>query len=183
MGGGPTQAQTNAANAQANLSNEEGAAAQDQLNFVQSQEGKIDPYATSRLNNGLPFFNALTDYTGGLTGQSYAPAKAALARNFSTMSALPSGAKLQATNDLNAQEARGFDSGIAQNLFANEQAKSNAASLLTGQEQVASPASYFGGAMQGNQSIMQAPLQSPGLAGLFGGLAQGGMNMAATMGF
>jgi len=176
VGGGPSQAQNNAANAQANLANEEGKAAEDQLNFVKGQEAKIDPFATSRLNNGLPFFNALTDYTGGLTGQSFAPAKAALARRFSTMSALPSGMKEQSTNDLNAQEARSFDGNLANNLFANEQAKNNAAALLTGQEQIASPASYFSGAMQGNSSIMNAPLASPGLGGLFGGIASGVMS-------
>ena len=176
MGGGPSQAQTNAANAQANLSNEEGQAAEQMLQFTQGQMNKITPYASSRLNNGLPFFNALTDYSGGLTGQSFAPAKAQLARQFSTMSALPGGAKLQAQNDLNANEARSFDSSLGQNLFANEQAKSNAASLLTGQEQIASPSSYFGGAMQGNSSIMNAPLQSPGLGGLFGGIASGVMS-------
>jgi hypothetical protein len=56
---------------------------------------------------------------------------------------------------------------------ANEQEKQSAAGLLTGQQQIMNPATYYSLASSSNQSIMQAPLQSPGLGGLLGGIAGG----------
>jgi hypothetical protein len=62
---------------------------------------------------------------------------------------------------------------MVNNLLMNEQAKSDAARVLTNQAQVLNPLGYYSGAQQGNNSIMQAPLQRPGLAGLIGGVAGG----------
>ena len=173
MGGGPSQEQKNAAQAQANLSNQTAQTAADQTAFMKSQEQKIDPFATSRLNNGLPYFDALTDYTKGTTAQAFAPGRGAILRKFGTMSGLPSGMKEQTLADYDANEARAFDSNMVNNLNTNEAAKQGAAALLTGQEQISNPVGYTSAAMQGNQSIMQAPLQTPGIGGLIGGLAQG----------
>jgi hypothetical protein len=64
---------------------------------------------------------------------------------------------------------------MAQNLMANEQAKNNAAGLLVGQQQVANPIGWAQTAGSGNNSIMQAPLGSPGIGGLLGGIAGGAM--------
>jgi hypothetical protein len=66
----------------------------------------------------------------------------------------------------------GYSSAI-HSFIGSEQAKQGAAALLTGQEQISNPVGYTRAAMQGNQSIMQAPLQTPGLGGLLGGLAGG----------
>jgi hypothetical protein len=66
---------------------------------MESQEQKIDPFATSRLNDGLPFYNSLTDYSKGTTAASDAPGRAALLRKFDTMSGLPSGMREQTLTD------------------------------------------------------------------------------------
>ena len=150
MGGGPSQAQQNAAQAQANLSNQTAQTAADQTAFMKSQEQKIDPFATSRLNGGLPYFNSLTDYSNGTTAAAYAPGRAALLQRFNTMSGLPSGMKEQTLSDYDANEARAFDQNMVSNLNTNEQAKQGAAALLTGQEQISNPVGYTSAAMQGN---------------------------------
>ena len=173
MGGGPSQEQKNAAQAQANLSNQTAQTAADQTAFMKSQEQKIDPFATTRLNNGLPFYGDLTDYGKGTIASSFAPGRAAILQRFNTMSGLPSGMKEQTLADYDANEARAFDQNQVNNMLMNEQAKQGAAALLTGQEQISNPVGYTSAAMQGNQSIMQAPLQTPGVGGLIGGLAQG----------
>jgi hypothetical protein len=85
---------------------------------------------------------------------------------------LPSGFREQALTDFDAARARGFDENLVQALFANEQAKSEAARLLTGQQQIANPLGYYGGAQQGYNSILQAQsLVKPGIGGFLGGLA------------
>lgn len=180
MGGGPSAEQRAAAASQANLANQTASTAQRQEQFLESQENKIDPFGTSRLNNGLPFFNALTDYTGGTTAAAYAPGRGAILRKFDTMSGLPSGMKEQTLADYDANEARGYDQGLVGNLLTNEQSKEEAARLLTGQEQIANPIGYTSEAMSGNQSIMQAPLQNPGLGGLLGGIAGGVISKLPT---
>jgi hypothetical protein len=75
--------------------------------------------------------------------------------------------------DLNSQQARSFDQNLVGALGANEQAKQAGASGILGQAQIANPQSYFGLATQGNNAIMNAPLQRPGIGGLLGGIAGG----------
>lgn len=101
-------------------------------------------------------------------------------RKFDTMSGLPSGMKEQTLADYDANEARGFDQNMINNLLMNEQAKQGAAALLTGQEQISNPVGYTSAAMQGNQSIMNAPLQTPGIGGLLGGIASGVISKLPT---
>lgn len=173
MGGGPTQSQQNAANAQANLANQEGGAATQALAFQQSQQNKVNPFYTSRMNNGLPYMNQLTDAASGTNARAFAPARQQLMQQLGTQQGLPSGFRTQALTDFNDQQAQGFDQQLTGALAANEQAKQAGASGLLGQAQIANPQGFFSGAMQGNQSIMQAPLQSPGLGGLLGGVAGG----------
>lgn len=173
MGGGPSDSQKRAADAQAAATQQATKTSQDMLNVYKRQLGLIEPFATSRLNNGLPFFPALTDYSKGTTAQAFQPAYAALNRRFASMGALPSGFKTQAVSDLDAQRARAFDSQLVNNLMLNETAKNNAAAMLTGQQQLANPLGWTGAAMQGNQSIMNAPLASPGIGGVLGGLVGG----------
>ena len=75
------------------------------------------------------------------------------------MSGLPGGMKEQTLADYDADEARAFDQGVVNNLLMNKQERqTGAAALLTGQEQISNPVGYTSAAMQGNQSIMQAPL-------------------------
>lgn len=173
MGGGPSQAQNNAANAQAGLAGQEGQAATQQLAFMQSQQNKVNPFYTSRMNNGLPYMNQLTDAASGVNARAFAPARQQLMQQLGTQQGLPSGFKTQSLMDFNDQQAQGFDQQLQGALGANEQAKQAGASGLMGQAQIANPQGFFGGAMQGNQSILQAPLQKPGLGGLLGGAAGG----------
>jgi|SRR6185437_11407168 len=174
MGGGPSAAQSNAANAQANLSNQLGQAFGQQQQFMQAQQNKVNPFYTQMMNQGLPYNAALQDSTSGTNAQAFAPARAQLEQQIDQMgNAAPSGFAQQARQNLSAQQARGFDQTQMQNLGANLQARQQGASGLLGQAQIANPTAYSGQAVGANQSIMGAPLASPGLGGLFGGLSGG----------
>lgn len=177
MGGGPSWEQKQAAAKQAQASDFAMAEARDKSARESEQYGLIKPYATQRLENGLPFASALSDYNSVENAKGYAPARAQILRSTERFgSSLPSGFRERLLANLEAQRARSFDSGQVNNLLMNEQAKSEAARLLTGQQQIANPIGWTGAAMQGNQSVMQAPLQSPGLGGLLGGIAGGVMS-------
>jgi len=173
-GGGPSQEQKNAAQSQANLTNQLGQTAGRQEQFFENQQNKVNPFYTSRMTNGLPYYNALTDAQGGITAQAFAPARAALARQTGGFGpGLPNGFATQAMNDLNEDQARAFDQNLVSAMGANEQAKEAGASGLIGQAQIANPTGYYGAAMGGNQSLMNAPLQRPGVSGILGGVASG----------
>jgi hypothetical protein len=175
-GGGPSREQKDAAAAQANLSNEQAQTGREMLGFWKDQYNKITPFATERMNNGLPFYNSLTDFSTGTNAQAFAPEMAALNRTLSNYGSLPSGFATQTRTDLQAKRARGFDSALTQNLMANEQAKTNAAGMLVGQQQLTAPQQWMSGASQGYSSVMNAPLASPGIGGLIGGMAGAGMS-------
>lgn len=173
MGGGPSTEQKQAAASQANLANTQSNAANQALQFVQAQQNKANPFYTSRMEGGLPYFNQLTDASSGLTAQAFAPARQQLLQRLGTQQGLPSGFREGALTDLDTQQARAFDTQLLGGLGANEQAKQAGASGILGQAQLANPQSYFAGAGGANQSILQAPLQRPGLGGLLGGVAGG----------
>jgi len=173
MDGGPSAAQKNAAQSQANLTNQEGQAEGRQEQFFENQQGKVNPFYTQRMQNGLPYFNQLTDAQSGLNARAFAPARQQLMQRLGTQQGLPSGFRNQAMTDLDSQQAQSFDQQLLQGQQMQEQAKQGGAAGIMGQAQIANPTGYFGGAMQGNQSIMQAPLQKPGLQGLLGGVAGG----------
>jgi hypothetical protein len=173
VGGGPSSEQKAAAAAQANLANTETQAGTQALQFVQNQQNAVNPFYTSRMQNGLPYMNQLTDASSGLTAQAFAPARQQLLQRLGTQQGLPSGFREQALTDLDTQQARAFDQQLLGGLQANEQAKQAGASGLLGQAQIANPQGYFSGAGQANASIMNAPLQSPSFAGILGGVAGG----------
>lgn len=130
------------------------------------------------MQNGLPYYSALTDANAGTTAQAFQPAKAQLEQQLGQQAgALPSGFAQQARTDLAAQQARAFDQSQQQAMGQNFAAKQAGASGLLGQAQIANPLGYAGAATQGNTALMNAPLASPGLGGLLGGLA-GGMGSA-----
>lgn len=173
MGGGPSSEQKAAAASQTNLTNQLAGVANRSQNFLEAQQNKVNPFYTSRMQNGLPYFNALTDAAGGTTAQAFQPARAQLMRSLGSQQGLPSGFREGAMNDFNENQAQAFDQNLIGALGANEQAKQAGASGLLGQAQLANPQGYFGAALGGNQSIMNAPLQRPGMAGVLGGLAGG----------
>jgi len=173
MGGGPSREQRNAAQSQANLTNQLAGVAGKQENFLEAQQNKVNPFYTQMMNHGLPYMNALNDAQSGLTAQAFAPARADLYRQLGSQSNLPSGFKTQALTDLNSQQARAYDQNLLGGLNANFQARQAGASGLLGQAQIANPQGYYQGALGGNSSIMNAPLQRPGIGGLLGGIAGG----------
>ena len=177
MGGGPSGAQNRAADSQALLTQKLGDTADRQEKFMEKQQAYVNPFFIQRMTNGLPYFNNLTDSAGGTTAQAFAPARAQLLRNIGSQMGLPSGFKQQMMSDFNENQGQAFDQNLMSALGANEQAKQAGASGLMGQAQIANPMGYYSGALQGNQSIMGAPLQKPGLGGLIGG-AVGGLASA-----
>lgn len=174
-GGGPSGEQRAAAASQARLTDKEIQIGDQRNAREESQYQAIRPFAMSRLENGLPFFDALMDANGGTVARSFAPAYAALNQRYASSEGMPGGAREAATRALDIQKARTFDDSIVQNLAANENAKAEAARLLTQQQQIANPAQFYGLANSGNNSIMQAPLQGPGIGGILGGIAGAGL--------
>lgn len=176
MGGGPSAQQNQAAAAQANMTDKLSNTFDRQEAFSEDQQNKVNPFYTSRMSTGLPYYNALTDSVSGTTAKAFAPARAALSRSLTKFGTLPSGYADAARRDLDTNQARTFDDNLVTAMGANDQAKQQGAAGLIGQAQVANPTAYSGQALQGNQSIMNAPLAKPGLGGLLGGIAGGAMS-------
>lgn len=167
--------QDQAAQQQAALNREEVGLMRDKNAREQAQYELVRPFATDRLQNGLPYFNALTDYAGGTLSRAYQPAYMRLAKQFGTQG-VPSGSYNSALTALDADKARSFDQNMVGNLAANEQAKKDAASLLTNQQQMAlqSAAGNANTATQGNGAIFNSQAlmtQGSPLASILGGVA------------
>jgi hypothetical protein len=171
MGGGPSSEQRAAAARQDALSREELTLGRERNARDTEAYNAIKPFAMSRLENGLPFMDALMDFQGGTTARAYAPAYAAANQRYASSEGMPGGAREAAFRAIDLDKARAFDSGIVQNLLANENAKGEAARVLTGQQQIANPAQFYGLSGNANSSIMQAPLAKPGIGGIIGGIA------------
>jgi hypothetical protein len=75
VGGGPSQIQKDAAVSQKELTKEETAVARARNAREEDQYQQVKPYAFNRLNNGLPFFNVLTDNVGGVIRTAVARAR------------------------------------------------------------------------------------------------------------
>ena len=174
MGGGPSQQQNDAAERQAQLSEQQVQLGNKEFGIQQDAYNRIKPFAISRLNTGLPYFNYLTDNAGGAAARAFAPARAALARRLSMYgTALPSGYRDAAMRQIDEGQAQTTDQNLENALAANEAAKEQGAQFLTGQQTIANPTAYFGTAASANNSIMNAPLASPGIGGLIGGALTG----------
>jgi hypothetical protein len=174
MGGGPSSQQKNAAQAQADMTKQLSTDFGQQFKFQQAQQAKVNPFETQLMTQGDPYYNAQTDALSGNTAQGFAPAKAQLERTLGqSANALPSGFATGARTDLAAQQGRAFDANLQGAQQRNLATRQSGAAGLLGQAQIANPTAYSGQAIGGNQSIMQAPLASPGLSGLLGGLAGG----------
>src|SRR6185312_16127223 len=131
MGGGPSSEQKQAAASQANLTDQLANTASRQEQFFENQQNKVNPFYTSRMNNGLPYYSSLTDAAGGTTAQAFQPARAALARETGGFGpSLPNGFATQANSDLNEQQAQAFDQNLVGAMSANEQAKQAGAAGL-----------------------------------------------------
>jgi hypothetical protein len=126
------------------------------------------------MSQGNPYYANQTDALGGNVAQAYQPARMQLERQIQQGgNALPSGFATQARMNLADQQAKTFDQGLNAAQQGNLATKQQGAAGLLGQASLANPSAYSGQALQGNSSIMNAPLASPGLGGLLGGLAGG----------
>jgi hypothetical protein len=140
----------------------------------------VFPFAQQRLQGGLPFFKALTDFKGGTNARGAAVGRAALLRQLAGAS---NATRTQALTDFEANRARGFDDDLTNTLLANDQAKSEAARLITGQQQIANPiGAYSAAAGANNATIGSSALvrQGGGALGAIGG-AVGGLASAIPL--
>lgn len=158
-GGGPSSTQKQAQQQQLSNAKQEGALADESAGKFNALYGQTQPFYTQEMQNGLPFYNNLTDFASGTTAQAYAPAKAAYLRQESTMGALPSGSKAAGMNDINESQAKTFDSNLVNNMFAQQQAKQAGASGLSGLMQTVNPAAFYGGSTSAAGGATQ-PLQA-----------------------
>jgi hypothetical protein len=172
IGGGPSSQQKAAQAQTLQNAQQEGQLATQSADKFNGLYGDVNPFYTSEMNHGLPFYNNLTDFNSGTTAQAYNPAKAAFLRQSSTMGALPSGFKAGGMNDINEAQAHDFDAQQVNNMFAQYQAKQAGAAGKTGLMQVVNPAAFYGGSTSAAGAGMQ-PLQvQPNqLMGVLGGVA------------
>jgi len=174
MGGGPSKIQQQAATSQTNQNNQLSNTFGKQEAFSEAQQNKANPFYTKTLDQGLPYYSQLTDSAGGDTAAGFAPARAQLEQTLKQGgNALPSGFDTGARSDLASQQGKAFDQSLQQGQGAQFQAKQQGAAGLIGQAQISNPTSYSGQALQGNSSVMNAPLASPGIAGSIGGMLGG----------
>lgn len=174
FGGGPSSTQQAAAGQQLSNAQQEGQLAGQSAQKFNSLYGQAQPFYSSEMTNGLPFYNNLTDFTSGTVAQAYNPAKANFLRSTSTMGALPSGFKSAGMNDINEAEGKTFDSSLVNNMMANFATKQGGAAGLAGLMQAVNPAAFYGGSSASAGSAMQ-PLQpqaNPWM-GVLGGAVQG----------
>lgn len=171
MCGGPSQQQTDAAAAQANLSNQQAALSSENNAITQ-------PFFSNEVQNGLPFFNAQSQYSTSNLADQINQAKASQNANFAGYGgALPSGFAQSANRDLSIGGAKAFDQNQLSLLTAQQNEKDNAARTLAGQG-----ANAASTAIGGNQSIMQAPLANNFWSNLVGGIVQGAGNIPFAFG-
>lgn len=169
-GGGPSPEQKAAAASQANLTNQLAGVAKQNEDYTEAQRNKTTPFYTSLMNEGPDYSNAALDFAGGTNARAFAPARAALIRRLGTSVGLPSAARTQALTDFDTERARGYDNALMSILADRQAGRERGAAGIMGEAQQANPLGYYSGAMQGNQSILQAPLQRPGFAGVVGGV-------------
>lgn len=174
-GGGPSDQEKQAAQSQLDLSKQLGTIATGNQAQQQKIFDAIKPFATSRMNGGLPFLNALTDFAGGTNARSFAPARANLIRGLTQAHASPE-SRLQSLTDFDQQRARGFDSALTSNLFSNEQAKQQGAQILSGQAGQLNPLGYFQATQQGYNPQQYSGMRTPGVGGIIGGAAGGALS-------
>lgn len=163
-----SDAKLQAAKSQGQLAQEQGA-------LANQAAGTFMPFFSDLAKNGLSFMPQLEDYSSGTLAKSFAPARAAQARQLAGFGdTLPSGFKQQQQTNLNAQEGQAFDQNQVQNLMMNQQAKEGAAQQLN-------PAAFFSGASGSNGSILGAgPVNSGGVGNWLGGALSGVLQGAAS---
>jgi hypothetical protein len=172
-GGGPSAAQNRAADSNAALSTQMAGVANRNQDFVEKQQAKVNPFYTDMMQHGPSYTGAMLDYSGGTNARAFAPAKANLMRRLAATNGLPSGYRDQALTDFDTTRAHAYDDSLSGILADQQATRERGASGLIGQAQVANPMAYYSGAAGANQSIMNANLRKPGMAGIIGGVLGG----------
>jgi hypothetical protein len=174
MGSGPSIEQKQAAASQAEANRQNSATQQAMLQIWRSTHDEVQPYGESLMTKGLPFLPALLDMKRGITARTNASARAGLLRSIGGFdSAMPNGFKAQLLSDQANSAARNQSGDIINALLMNEQAKQRGTDILTGQQTSANPLGWAGAVTQGNNAIMQAPLQSTSPWATVAGMATG----------
>lgn len=173
-GGGPPKSQTDAANRQGKLSEEEAALARSEQASRDKLRGIATPFYGDLMKNGPDYTNAELDYVGGTNARAFAPAKAALVQRLGASTGLPSGYRDQALTDFDENRATAYDNSLS-GIYADRQAaKERGAAGITNLISGYNPSAYYGGASGANQSILNANLRKPGVGGIIGGIVGGG---------
>jgi hypothetical protein len=178
VGGGADPIQKQQEQAQANLANQEGAAAGRAEKFKEDQMAKTAPFYTDMMEHGPSYYDAATDYASGVNAKAYAPARAALIQRLGASTGLPSGSRDQALTDFDEQRAQGYDGSLMGLLRDRQATQERGAAGLMGEAQVADPTGLYSGAASGNQVVMSTP-RSPGFAGTLGALLGAGSQVGA----
>lgn len=137
-------------------------------------------YWKNLMYQGLPWYKAATDFAGGTNAQAFAPGRANIYRTTSTLGTnTPSGYRAALLNDWNARQGTAYDNSLNQLLMANQQAKSQGAAGVQGEQQIAQNAALqYGNLGAGtNQALMQGPQRG----GILQGLASAGGGIGAMM--
>jgi hypothetical protein len=173
-GGGPSSTQQAAQQQQLSNAQQEGALANSSTQKFNSLYGSTQPFYQNEQQNGLPFYNNLTDFASGTAAQAYDPAKASFLRQSSSMGALPSGFKASGMNDINESQSKMFDQSLTGNMFAQQQAKQQGAAGHAGLMQTVNPSAFYGGSSSAAQGATQ-PLQAANnpWMGILGSAVQG----------
>ena len=162
MGGGPKKKAKQAGVRQGEIST--------QLGDIATQQNALQmPFIKSRIEGGLPFLSQLLDFQGGTLARSAGPLRNQLNQRLSRFgSDLPSGFKEQSLIDFDSNLARTFDDQVVRALLLDEETRARAAGMLN-------PLGFFGGALQGNQSIFNSQaFNNQGFGSVIGG-ALGGL--------
>lgn len=148
-------------------------------------------YWKNLMYQGSPWLKPATDYGAGTVAQSYAPQFGGVYRATSTMGTnTPSGYRDALINNLRASQGTAFDNSLVQAMIANQQAKSQGAAGVQGEQQIAQNAAQQYGQLGAGteQAILNAPQRGgiiPALAGAAAGVGSTmtGMGMMKNAGF
>lgn len=101
---------------------------------IAKRDTALDPlakFATNQMNNGLPNFNALKDFSGGMVAQNSAPARGGVIRRLASGGLkLSDPASQGILSDFDASRGRAYDANIMDLIQKNQAAKQAGASSL-----------------------------------------------------
>ena len=197
--GGPSSQQTQAANQQLQLEQEMAGiyapAAQAESGLVNNLntafttgQSQTEPFYSSLLENGLPYFGQQSDYSSSGIGQQEAQAQAQLKQRMAgSGSNLPNGYEDQLSNDLSTNYGEAFDQNMLSLLNQNQAAKMAGAQGLNPIGYASTAAGANSGllnagstATNANSSVMNANLTNSFWSNLLGGIIGAGGELGSA---